>query len=336
MPEPEVVEEPVAEVVPEPEPEPDPRDLHFAAVAAVLDQGQPTCISVDRDGPCSTASEVVWHTSAGAAWACAWHWPSAMAGYPGAEVGAVRGADPSSWTTWRDGDSLTLARQAADLFADSAREHGSPVARPLVALDRLDEMLASLPDDLRGAVLLWSISVTNPEWPVAAVVDHGRVTHALTVAEGRAVAFTDELYFQAEMLSAPIGPDTVEAAAPAPEAGPSGEVLFARGTAFAAAGDRRAAQQAWAEAADEHNHALSMRALGDLAGDRDDPKTAEEWYGRAAMLNDTPSMNRIATILEGRGQHDRAAEWLRRAARFGDEEAARRLQSEQSVVAASV
>jgi TPR repeat protein len=113
-------------------------------------------------------------------------------------------------------------------------------------------------------------------------------------------------------------------------------VLFARGTAFAAAGDRRAAQQAWAEAADEHNHALSMRALGDLAGDRDDPKTAEEWYGRAAMLNDTPSMNRIATILEGRGQHDRAAEWLRRAARFGDEEAARRLQSEQSVVAASV
>jgi TPR repeat protein len=77
-----------------------------------------------------------------------------------------------------------------------------------------------------------------------------------------------------------------------------------------------------------------MRALGDLSADREDLKTAEEWYGRAAMLNDTPSMNRIATLLEGRGQTERAAEWLRRAARFGDEEAARRLQGD--VVAASV
>lgn len=336
--EPEVADERVAEVAPEPEPEPapDPRDLHFATVANVLELGRSTCVAVDRDGPCSTASDVVWQTAAGAAWACAWHWPSAMAGHPGAEVGAVRGAGSASWTTWRDGDSLTLARQAADLFADAAREHGSPVARPLVALDRLDEMLTSLPDDLRGAVLLWSISVTNPEWEVAAVVQHGRATHELNVAESRAVAYPDELYFQMEVVSAAISPTSLETAAPAGEVRPSGEALFARGTAFAAAGDRRAAAQAWAEAADGHNHALSMRALGDLSCDRDDLKTAEEWYGRAAMLNDTPSMNRIATILEGRGQADRAGEWLRRAARFGDEEAARRLQSAQSAVAASV
>lgn len=329
----EPVAEPVAEVVPEPEPEPDPRDLHFAAVAAVLDAGRPACAVADRDGACSAASDVVWQTPAGAAWACAWHWPSAMAGYPGAEVGAVRTDD--AWSTWRDGDSVALARRAADLFADAAREHGSPVARALVALDRLDEMLTSLPDDLRGAVLLWSISVTNPEWEVAAVVEHGRVTHDLTVANGRVVAFPDELYFQEHVVAAPIAPVAADAAAPV-ESGASGETLFARGTAFAAAGDRRAAQQAWTEAAEDHQHALAMRALGDLAGDRDDPKTAEEWYGRAAMLNDTPSMNRIATLLEGRGQQERAAEWLRRAARFGDEEAARRLQHDQAAVAASV
>jgi TPR repeat protein len=258
-----------------------------------------------------------------------------MAGYPCAEVGAVRGADAASWATWRDGDSVDLARQAADLFADAARGHGSPVARALVALDRLDEMLASLPDDLRGAVLLWSISVTNPEWEVAAVVEHGRVTHELTVADGRAVSYPDELYFQQHVVSAPISPAAADGDAPAPvESGISGEALFARGTAFASAGDRHAAQQAWSEAAEEHNHALSMRALGDLSADREDLKTAEEWYGRAAMLNDTPSMNRIATLLEGRGQTERAAEWLRRAARFGDEEAARRLQGD--VVAASV
>lgn len=329
-----VAEEPVAEVVPEPEPEPepDPRDLAFAAVAAVLEVGRPTCAAVDRDGPCSVPSDVVWQTPAGAAWACAWHWPSAMAGYPGAEVGAVHAAD--AWTTWRDGSSIDLARQGADLFADAARGHEHPVARPLVALDRLDEMLKSLPDDLRGAILLWSISVTNPDWDVPAVAEHGRATHELIVADGRAVAFPDEIYFQQQVAAAPISPLAAEGEAPAVTSNASAEALFSRGTALASAGDLRGAAQAWTEAAEDHNHALSMRALGDLSSDRDDLKTAEEWYGRAAMLNDTTSMTRIALLLESRGQSERAAEWLRRAARFGDEEAARRLQH-QGVVAAS-
>jgi len=325
--EPEVVEA-VAE--PEPEPEPDPRDLAFAPTAAVVAVGRPTCAAVDREGPCSAATDVIWQTEAGAAWACAWHWPSAMAGYPGAEVGAVHAA--GAWSTWRDGSSVDLARQGADLFAEAAREHGH-VARPLVALDRLDEMLKSLPDDLRGAILLWSIAVTNPDWDVAVVAEHGRATHELVVAQGRAVAFPDEIYFQQDVAHAPISPVGGEAEQ-APAASASGESLFARGTALASAGDLRGAAQAWTEAAESHNHAPSMRALGDLSSDRDDHKTAEEWYGRAAMLNDTSSMVRIATLLEGRGQQERAAEWLRRAARFGDEEATRRLQN-QGVVGAS-
>jgi len=327
--EPEVVEA-VAEPEPEPEPEPDPRDLAFAPTAAVVAVGRPTCAAVDREGPCSAATDVIWQTEAGAAWACAWHWPSAMAGYPGAEVGAVHAA--GAWSTWRDGSSVDLARQGADLFAEAAREHGH-VARPLVALDRLDEMLKSLPDDLRGAILLWSIAVTNPDWDVAVVAEHGRATHELVVAQGRAVAFPDEIYFQQDVAHAPISPVGGEAEQ-APAASASGESLFARGTALASAGDLRGAAQAWTEAAESHNHAPSMRALGDLSSDRDDHKTAEEWYGRAAMLNDTSSMVRIATLLEGRGQQERAAEWLRRAARFGDEEATRRLQN-QGVVGAS-
>lgn len=332
-PEPEAGEEPEAveaPAEPEPEPEPDPRDLAFAPTAAAVAAGRPTCAAVDREGPCAAASDVVWQTEAGAAWACAWHWPSAMAGYPGAEVGAVHTA--GAWSTWRDDSSVDLARQGADLFAEAAREHGH-VARPLVALDRLDEMLKSLPDDLRGAILLWSIAVTNPDWDVAVVAEHGRATHELVVAQGRAVAFPDEIYFQQDVAHAPITPAGADAE-PAPVASTSGESLFARGTALASAGDLRAAAQAWTEAAESHNHALSMRALGDLSSDRDDPKTAEEWYGRAAMLNDTSSMVRIATLLEGRGQQERAAEWLRRAARFGDEEATRRLQN-QGVVGAS-
>ena len=324
------VVEAVVETAPEPEPEPDPRDLLFAPTAAVLAVGRPTCAAFDREGPCSAASDVVWQTEAGAAWACAWHWPSAMAGYPGAEVGAVHAA--GAWSTWRDGGSVDLARQGADLFAEAAREHGH-VARPLVALDRLDEMLKSLPDDLRGAILLWSIAVTNPDWDVAVVAEHGRATHELVVAQGRAVAFPDEIYFQQEVAHAPISPVAGEADTAA-AAGPTGESLFARGTALASSGDLRGAAQAWTEAAESHNHALAMRALGDLSSDRDDLKTAEEWYGRAAMLNDTSSMVRIATLLESRGQQERAAEWLRRAARFGDDEAVRRL-AHQGVVGAS-
>ncbi len=208
------------------------------------------------------------------------------------------------------------------------------MARPLVALDRLDEMLKSLPDDLRGAILLWSISVTNPDWDVPAVAEHGRATHELIVADGRAVAYPDEIYFQQQVAAAPISPLAAEGEAPAATSNASAESLFSRGTALASAGDLRGAAQAWTEAAEDHNHALSMRALGDLSSDRDDLKTAEEWYGRAAMLNDTTSMTRIALLLESRGQSERAAEWLRRAARFGDEEAARRLQH-QGVVAAS-
>lgn len=329
-----VAEEPVAEVVEavevdadvdeveavEPEAvEPDALDGAWAAVAAVVAADRPACSTVDRDGACAAAADVVWQTPAGAAWACAWHWPSTMSGHVGAEVGAVHQVD--GWTTWRDADSVTLAREAADLFAASARTHDKPVARALVALDTLDDMLRRLPDDVRGAILLWAVAVTNPEWDVDAVAQHGRVALERAQSQGRAVAFPDELYFQEQALRAPISPTGDEP--PVEEAAPQidGDQLFAQANAAAEAGDVRTAKRLWTDAAEGADHALSMRALGDLAQDSDDIKTAEEWYGRAAFQNEPTSMTRIGMIYLKKGQSERAAEWLRRAARFGDDEA---------------
>jgi len=319
---PDVAAEQVADVPEEPA-EPDPRDLEFAPTAAVLEAGSPVCAALDREGGCASAADVVWQTPAGASWACAWHWPSTMAGHAGAEVGAVK--HEGGWTTWRDGDSVELARRGADLFVASAREHDKPVSRPLVALDALDDMLKRLPDDLRGAMLLWSIAVTNPEWETDVVVEHGRVTLEEVALEGRAVAYPDELYFQEQAAIAPIIPVGHDAEGEPPAV--DGDRLFAQGNAAAASGDLKAAASFWTQAADLADHPLAMRAMGDLTRSRDDLKGAEEWYGRAAFLNDAPSMTRIGTIYIQKGQSDRAAEWLRRAARFGDEEASRHLES---------
>jgi hypothetical protein len=313
-----VGEEPVGE-----EPVVDPRDAAWAGVGLVVAGPTPACSAHDRDDVCAVPAEVVWQSPAGVAWSCAWHWPSTMSGHVHAEVGAVR--HPGGWATWRDGDGVALARQAADLFADAARGFDKPVARPLVALDALDDMLRRLPEDVRGAVLLWAIAVTNPEWDVDAVAAHGRAALEHAQALGRAIAWPDELYFQEQAAPAPIVSELAEGEEPEPPA-IDGDRLFAEGNMLAAAGDLRGAAKSWAEAAEGADHALAMRALGDLARSRDDLKTAEEWYGRAAFLNEPTSMTRIGVIYVQKGQPERAGEWLRRAERFGDAEATTHLQ----------
>ncbi len=67
----------------------------------------------------------------------------------------------------RDGSSVDLARQGADLFAEAAREHGH-VARPLVALDSVSAAPGQLVFYVRGREA--STILANPENPADAAI----------------------------------------------------------------------------------------------------------------------------------------------------------------------